>query len=601
VAARRGIDTGLGILTTRIGRRFVGLFLVCAMLPLVAFAWITLSHVSAELQLQTARSLHDAAKTAGMGVAARLGLLASDFELLREAVRLVDDERGGDAFLALTKRLRQRAGSAWLVEPDRQRRLWGDGDSDPPVRTLGDAELAHLGTGKVLLRCLDDSSRLAAFARCDPDRPAPWLVLEPRRDWLWDPEELRGSGAEVAIFDGSRRVLYHSFGQAPDTESLWTAVGGQPASGSFGWRIAGVPHLARYWRAFLRPQYGIDLLIVQSRADHEVLAAVRGFETWFVLIAVGALLCVLFASLVQMRRTLGPIVSLREATRRVAGGDFAVRVPIHGDDEFGDLATTFNQMTAELAENVQRRERTERELVGSRDAALAAVRAKAEFVTNVSHEFRTPMAQILGASEILAHLDGNDPEALREFADITWQGAQRLAGLVDDVLELGDTAAFCLERVDLGASIAASIAALPPKARGRVSVVAEAPPAVHGDARRLSDAFRRLLDNAAKFSDVDAPIDVRVRRVAGTAVVEFVDRGVGIAAADLGAIFEPFRQVGRDQLTDKATGTGLGLTLAKSTIERHGGRIEVESTPGHGSTFRVVLPAIAEVASASAR
>ena len=121
---------------------------------------------------------------------------------------------------------------------------------------------------------------------------------------------------------------------------------------------------------------------------------------------------------------------------------------------------------------------------------------------------------------------------------------------------------------------------------------------VVGNAERLTETWGRLIDNAAKFSAAGTPIDVQVRAVGRDVVVEVVDRGVGIAAADLALIFAPFCQVGRDQLTDKAKGTGLGLTLAKNAVERHGGRIEAESQLGKGSTFRVCLPALVEMPAA---
>jgi signal transduction histidine kinase len=108
----------------------------------------------------------------------------------------------------------------------------------------------------------------------------------------------------------------------------------------------------------------------------------------------------------------------------------------------------------------------------------------------------------------------------------------------------------------------------------------------------LTDVWGRLLDNAAKFSEAGQPIELRGHRRGNDVVVEVADRGVGVSRVDLARIFEPFCQVGRDQLTDKAHGTGLGLSLAKKTVERHGGRIEVESELGNGATFRVVVPAM---------
>lgn len=589
-----GIDTGLGILTTRIGRRFVWVFLGCAFVPLVAFALLALLHVSTELRRQNELSLHDGAKTAGMGIAARLSQLAGDFALLRETVRRLRDGQPLADAVALVEPLRQRCARVWVADGPDVQVLWGDGAGEVP--SLQGAELAHLATGKPLLRSSAGTGPLVACASLQSGAAdSPILVAELQSGWLWDVEELRVRGSEVAVFDGARQPLFHSFRQLPEVAALFAAVVRQPASGSVDWQVGDAPHIARYWRAFLRPQYGLDLLIVQSRARSDVLTAVHGFEKWFALTALGALLCVLVTSLVQMRRTLGPIVALGEATRRVAAGDFTAHVAIRSPDEFGDLGVAFNHMTRQLAENVRRREQTEHDLVGSRDAALAAARAKAEFVTNVSHEFRTPMTEILSATEILASLVDGDPAACHEFATIAHLGAQRLSRLVDDVLELGVGSQWQLEPTDLGATIVEALAALPAAVAPRVRVqVADGLPRVGGVHHRLVDTWLRLLDNAAKFSPAASPIELRAMVVGSTVVVEIQDQGVGISRLELDHIFEPFQQVGRDQLTNKATGTGLGLTIVRNTVERQGGCIEVDSELGNGATFRVAMPALVE-------
>jgi signal transduction histidine kinase len=593
------MDPGLGVLTTRIGRRFVWMFLGCAFLPLVAFALLALAHVSRELRHQNEIGLHDAAKTAGMGLAARFSQLAGDFELLREVVRRRGDGQS-DAATALVDQLDGRSCCAWIVWPDRREALWGGGELRYDDLTA--VELAHLQAGKPLVRSLLPNDRLAAFSLLAPGAAgSPLMVVELRRDWLWDVEELRGRGAEVAVFDGRRQPLFQSFESIPDSGVLFAAVAAEPASGTIEWKVGDAPHVARYWRAFLLPQYGLDLLIVQSRLRSDTLAAVHGFETWFLLLALGALLFVLGTSLVQMRRTLGPIVALAEATRKVAAGDFTARVAIASRDEFGDLGVAWNHMTGQLAENIRRREATERDLVASRDAALAAARAKAEFVTNVSHELRTPMAEILGATEILLQLGDGDPAARTEFTAMAHFGAERLSQLVDDVLDLGGTSHWELVPTDVSATLRAVVAGASPALAERLSVQidAELPPVAAVD-HRLVDTWRRLIDNAVKFSPDGTTIGLRASARDGEVMVEVVDHGVGIAPADLEGIFEPFQQVGRDQLTEKATGTGLGLSIVRNTVLRHGGKVEVDSVIGLGSTFRVRLPAVAVAAPAMA-
>lgn len=580
-----------GVLTTRIGRRFVFLFLVCALLPLVAFALLAFVRVSEQLAMETDRSLHNGAKTAGMGIAARFSQVAGDLQLVRAALGEHPDAAPSIGELGLREFLVGRCRAIWLDEERRRVTLAGD---DARLMPPLDAEqLRHLASGKPLVLALPGSSELAmllAMAPGDPSRGH--LIATLNSGWLWDVDELRIPGAEVAVYDNGQRALFHSFAETPDATRLFEAVRQQSASGSFTWAPGGVDHLARFWRVFLRPQYGFDALVVQSRAEHEAFASTFGFRRWFVLTAMFTLLSVLFTALWQLRHLLEPIVRLGEATRRVARGEYAERVEIASRDEFGDLAKAFNHMTSQIAENIRRREQTERDLVTSRDEALAAARAKAEFVTNVSHEFRTPMTEVLSATEILAQADGLDDATREEFGQIAWTGARKLARLVNDVLELGSSSTWCVESIDVAATLRNAVAAMIPEVRRRLRIdIAEDLPRVLGVGHRLTDTWIRMIDNAAKFSAADAPIDLSMRCEDGSVVVDIVDRGVGISRLDLDKIFEPFLQVGRDQMTEKMHGTGLGLTIAKNTIERHGGRIEVESELGAGTTFRVTLPA----------
>lgn len=594
MAERRDL-AAFGILTSRIGRRLVALFLGCAMLPLLAFAWLTLSRVTQQMNADTRESLHHGAKTSGMGLAARLGQVAADLVLVAELVqRHLDDLRRGEP-LPLQEQVAERCAALWFTDGGARIALRGEPLAALP--DIGDADRAHLAAGKPLVFVVGEPPQLVMLRAIGELAQGRLLVAELRGPTFWDPQELRSPGAEFAVLDAGGQLLSRSFEHLPELSTLHAALARQPSSGTIEWTANGEPHLARYWRAFLSPQYRIDLVVVQSRPQREASGVIDAFVLWFLLTAACTLLCVLLASLVQMRRTLGPIVSLNEATRRVAQGDLGVRVSIKSRDEFGELGGAFNHMTAQLQESVRRREQTERELVASRDEALAAARAKAEFVTNVSHEFRTPMAEIIGATEILSQMDDVDAEARREFAAIAFHGATRLARMVDDVLQLGSTAAWDVEPVDVAATLGDAVASMPTAVVQRVRCeIAGDLPRVKGVGHRLTDIWCRLLDNANKFSPGATPIQVRARGEHGEVVVEFVDQGVGISRVDLSTIFEPFSQVGRDQLIDKANGTGLGLTLVRNTVERLGGHIEVDSELGSGSTFRITLPIAVDAA-----
>lgn len=593
--ARRRSATG--VVTSRIGRRFLSLFAGCALLPLVVFACLAVTRTTDQMRRELVAALQNGAKTSGMGVAARLSQVAGDLSLARELLRQGHGGNETSIGATLQQHVGERCAALWIVEGERVRTLCGERPT--PLPELQPSARSHLQAGKPVALAMGWPSQLLMFRALDANAATSGLVVARiRQEWFWDTEELRAAGCDFAAFDARWQPLFHTFADLPDLQPFRAASLAE-SSGSVEWQPGGVPHLARFWRVFLKPQYDLDLFVVQTRRLSEALAVSEQFTWWFFATAAGTLLLVVLVSLVQLRRTLGPIVSLQEATRRIAGGELGVRVPICDRDELGELGSAFNDMTSQLQENVRKREQTERDLVTSRDQALAAAKAKAEFVTNVSHEFRTPMTEILSAAEILTQLGEGEAAAREEFSDIALRGAKRLARLLDDVLELGANNVWTMAAVDLPATLRAAVEQLPAKERARVRLEVPAElPCVIGNQDRLIDAWWRLLDNAVKFSPPEAPIDVRVHTGTRDVVVEVVDRGVGIAAADQKRVFEPFCQVGRDQLTDKANGTGLGLTLAQNAVLRHGGRIEVDSEPGMGSTFRVVLPAHAEMPAA---
>lgn len=584
-------EPGNSVLTSRIGRRLLALFTGCALLPLAVFAWVATSRTTQQMRSDLQASLHNGAKTAGMGIAARLSQVVSDLALARQLRRHAQVAGVPVDAASLQQHVGERCAGVWLQSGGGIDSLFGeswlgDGELTPP-------ELAHLGAGKPLVRA-GPSMRLVMMVAVEPAHPDRELfVAAIRESWLWDAEELRAAGSDCAVFDSRWRNLFHTFPTLPDVQPLVAAAsprGANASAGTVDWQAHGEPSVARYWKVFLRPQYAFDLFVVQSRPQRDAFRVIDSFSRTFALTAIGTLLLVVCASMVQIRRTLKPIVLLHAATQRVKSGDLEARVALDGRDEFGDLGSAFNDMTAELQENVRRRAATERELVASRDEALAAVRAKAEFVTNVSHEFRTPMMHILSAAEILCGEGIDDPTRV-EFAGMALHGAQRLARLVDDVLELGSSTPWQLSPTRPEATVADALARLPQVVRERIRLdLAKDLPPVAAAVGRLTEVWMRLLDNAAKFSPVESPIDVRMRCAGDQLVTEVVDYGVGISRLDYQRIFEPFCQVGRDQLTDKASGTGLGLTLARNAIERHGGRIEVDSELGNGATFRVYLP-----------
>ncbi|HEX3742531.1 MAG TPA: ATP-binding protein [Bryobacteraceae bacterium] len=224
-------------------------------------------------------------------------------------------------------------------------------------------------------------------------------------------------------------------------------------------------------------------------------------------------------------------------------------------------------------------------------------RIKRDFIANVSHEFRTPLATIRGYAETL--LDGGleDRKNRRKFVEIIQANGIRLNNIAADLLTLSDLEAGRPEPepgpISVADAIVNAVRAVEPAARLRRLTLhsAEIPDvAILGYGIRFEQAVLNLLDNAVKFNEEDGEVGVEVvRRPEGRVEVAIWDTGIGIPALDLTRIFERFYRVDKAR-SRQVGGTGLGLSIVKHAIEQMNGTITVESTIGQGSRFTVSLP-----------
>jgi len=263
------------------------------------------------------------------------------------------------------------------------------------------------------------------------------------------------------------------------------------------------------------------------------------------------------------------------------------------------LASYLRSLTikAEVAlhERLQELQRLYADLAVAHQELLSLDEAKTNFLANVSHELRTPLTSIRAFSEILLSYN-DDEDVQREFLGIISAESDRLTRLVNDVLDVTKIESGKMdwrdERIDLVSLVDQCTRTFTPlldqtELDFRLEVPATLPP-ITGDADRLQQVIHNLLNNAMKFtSDGTIALGVSVR---GEWVhIAVSDTGVGIAASDQERVFEKFQQVG-DTLTGKPKGTGLGLTICRDIVAYHGGQLMLDSYPGQGSTFTIVLP-----------
>jgi signal transduction histidine kinase len=248
--------------------------------------------------------------------------------------------------------------------------------------------------------------------------------------------------------------------------------------------------------------------------------------------------------------------------------------------------------------DVTARKLAEQALREAREQAEAASREKSQFLANMSHELRTPLNAIIGFSEVLKDgMFGELNAKQREYVKDILESGQHLLSLINDVLDLSKIEAGRMElepaEFSLPEAIERAVSLVKERAqRHGVRLQSDVAPAVatiRADERKVKQILLNLLSNAVKFTPEGGSVTVTADAVRGGVEIRVRDSGVGISPEDQRALFQEFRQVGRDAAR-KAEGTGLGLALTKRFVELHGGAIRLESAPGKGSTFIFNLP-----------
>lgn len=272
-----------------------------------------------------------------------------------------------------------------------------------------------------------------------------------------------------------------------------------------------------------------------------------------------------------------PLLSITEATARMARGDYSVRVHLSGEGEISRLAARFNAM----AEQVQRSNQVLR-----------------DFVANVSHDLRTPLTMISGFSQAL--LDGTaGPEDIEEAAEVIHEESTKMQRLVEDLLQLTrlESGLLTLDRgpVALQPFVHRLLERVTRARSGEPlpelrNLVSSDLPAADADAIQLERALRNLLDNAIRFTPPTGVVSVlATRRADGMIEIAVQDTGSGIPEGDVERVFERFYR--SDKSRDRGEGhSGLGLAIVREIVEAHGGTVDVRSGRGQGTTFLLTVP-----------
>lgn len=348
----------------------------------------------------------------------------------------------------------------------------------------------------------------------------------------------------------------------------------------------------------------VDQLTQESAAsaqDRQRLAA-----TGIVIVAVSALVIGGAMSVFLVRRLTRSVHIVSERAREIEhtiGTDEFVHreIPSVSSDEVGDLAIAFNEMSSNLARNIEVRRQYETDLASARDDAMQANKAKSNFLANMSHELRTPLNAIIGYSEMLEEeAEDLEQEALIPDLKRINVAGRHLLTLINSVLDLSKIEAgqmdVYVEQFDIGEQIEEIVTVIQPlieKNSNRLEAKIEPNMGLmRADSTKVRQVFLNLLSNAAKFTENGAiRLEASSYSQNGEEFIKatVTDSGIGMTPYQVARIFQEFTQAD-SSISRRFQGTGLGLTISKHIANLMGGDISVESVEGKGSVFTVVIP-----------
>jgi len=350
------------------------------------------------------------------------------------------------------------------------------------------------------------------------------------------------------------------------------------------------PNLSPFPRNFgaeLRVEEGIPIIVdgemvgkyfrVGSRFDNRPAfpAQIARLYNSLIVAALGAVVASVLLGVLLARTLTRSLRELTAATRAVSKGDLTQKVPIRSKDELGELAASFNQMSADLAQ--------------SRDL-------RRQMTADIAHELRTPLTVILGHTEALS--EGQLPPDPETF-EIIFDETKRLNRLVEDLhtLSLSDAGELHLnlQKTSPDELLERGISARKSEAKAKdITLHTESSPGlpdVNVDPDRMAQVLVNLLDNALRYTPSGGTISLSASQIPAGVQIMVKDSGPGIPPEDLSHVFERFYRADKSRQREQG-GTGLGLAITRSLVESQGGRIRVESQPGEGAAFIIELPEV---------
>lgn len=348
-------------------------------------------------------------------------------------------------------------------------------------------------------------------------------------------------------------------------------------------KISGKTEVMRITTSDGEPIMAGTTMIYSSQGDNlgayrwitSMRAANKMIGTFVIIMAIAALAILgfcTFSGVFFLKSIVRPVRDVSNIARKIAMGDFDSRIEITRNDEIGELCDTINYMASELnqAENL-----------------------KNDFISSVSHELRTPLTAIRGWGETAKMSIGTDEELVKRGLDVVLSEADRLSGLVEELLDFSrmqtGRITVVAQPFNISQLLSESVGMYMELSKKQGIELVFTPPAeeleVMGDINRIKQVFINVIDNAVKYTESGGQVLISQLKEEGCVRIVITDTGVGIPAQDLDRVKEKFYKANKT-----VRGSGIGLAVADEIIKQHKGLLFIESTEGVGTTATIVLP-----------
>jgi signal transduction histidine kinase len=572
------------IFQTKVARRIFTLFIICAIVPIAALALVSFNQVKTQLENQSRERLHQECKSLAVSIYGQMILLSSEMKMAAVNISASSRNQIRTLPLNLVESIQGRFENLGVISKGGSYTPLVGRVLQPMILTT--VQKNHIKSGKTLMvsqKSDDLPPSLFMFVSLDPsDQRRGILMGKIDNINFWSVADGKPPMTEVYVADRSHNILYSSDPEFKLFSNKIFRKTNFTHTGQFEWDHRGTTYVAGYFSIFLKPSFSLpEWLVVLSESRDHILAPMANFSKAFPIVIILSLGMVFLFSISQIRKNMIPIETLKDATKKIAGGAFGHTVEINSGDEFESLGVSFNDMSNKLQEG----------------QALLVQAAKMSTVGQMSagivHEIKQPLTAIQGHLQLalMENPSGNHAERLTKIME----AVERLNGLLLKFKSFSYMSEENMEHLSMRGVVDQVHELL-----GHHLVMKEIHcmieheehlPYILGDNDSLQQVITNLLINSIDALEDNTADDRRIiigtHSSRDTVYLEIEDNGCGIPQEVMQRIFDPF-------FTTKSAdqGTGLGMAIVQSILQKHEATIDVQSEVGKGTRFIIGFPAV---------